>query len=636
MRAVFLCVLNTMSLRLFTRIFDAGDVLPNPDMRVSEGTNPSSVQINIASLSGSATVNSGLVGTIRFRTTDAFSQTEILLVRAELSRSGQVESVMLNIRVVLQVAVAPSPDFDGSGFVDFQDFSLLIGLYGYQEGQEQYEAKYDLNGNGEIGLDDFLIFIKSYGKWVKHAPVFTLRSPVRLFVDENTPGGEPIGDPISATDADGDILTYHLSGTDIDLFAIDARTGQLQTREDITFDYEYRTTYSVIVEVSDGQGGTARLLVIIKINDLKEPPSSPPSNFLVIPANESLTVHYAAVPDERGRPPVRGYHAEIRRGENGPWGTLKTIYGRANTSVYYHHIDPDGYHSRILVNGQLYQIRVCAYNSDGASDWSAPVSGTPVDAPDVPKFAQFQDGYAVIDLSPFTGEGGKIVVLQAALPATIPQEDVEGVFAEVVEVAASNAPDVSPHNGFSILGGSSLFDIDLKAWIKDQGVDIGKALRAPVQICLPVPENISDPVIVRHDEDRESWEILDRQRVDGNVVDGFTDRFSLFGVGVRVNRAPVAVGRFEAQTLKMGDEALKIDVSTRFSDPDGDDLTYVAASSDDAIAKVDVSGSVVTITPVAEGTATITVIARDVAGSNQDCRADYCSDGEQGGCETEF
>ncbi len=601
--------------------FDAGDVLPNPDMRVSEGTNPSSVQINIASLSGSATVNSGLVGTIRFRTTDAFSQTEILLVRAELSRSGQVESVMLNIRVVLQVAVAPSPDFDGSGFVDFQDFSLLIGLYGYQEGQEQYEAKYDLNGNGEIGLDDFLIFIKSYGKWINHAPVFTSETYVTHFIDENTPGSELIGSPISATDADGDIVTYHLSGTDVDLFAIDTRTGQLQTREDITYDYEYRTTYSVIVEVSDGQGGTARLLVIIKINDLKEPPSSPPSNFLVIPANESLTVHYATVPDERGRPPVRGYHAEIRKGEDGIWGDRKTIYGRTNTSVYYHELKVPRYHDPYLINGQLYQVRVRTWNSDGASDWSEPVSGTPVYEPpkEEPKLAQFQGegdrAYAVIDLSPFTGEGGRIIVTRAALPVSIPHEEIEGVFAEVGKIAVSDAPDVSAQAGFAIPASSSLFDIDLKAQVDNQDVDIGDALQASVEICLTVPENISDPVIVHYES---AWEMLERQRVAGDEVCGYTDMFSLFGVGgVRVNRAPVAVGRFAAQTLKMGDEALKIDVSARFSDPDGDDLTYVAASSDDAIAKVDVSGSVVTITPVAEGTATITVIARDVAGSNQ-------------------
>ena len=89
-------------------------------------------------------------------------------MRAELSRDGQVESVMLNIRVALHVAVAPSPDFDGSGFVDFQDLSLLTRVFGYRVGQEGYDAKYDLNGDGEIGIEDFGIFIQSYGKWINH------------------------------------------------------------------------------------------------------------------------------------------------------------------------------------------------------------------------------------------------------------------------------------------------------------------------------------------------------------------------------------------------------------------------------------------------------------------------------------
>ncbi len=604
--------------------FDVGDVLPNPFVTPEEGTNPTFVEINIASLDGgSATVNSGLIGTIRFRTTDAFSSTEIQLVRAEFRRGEQVESVILTARVELDVAVALSPDFDGDGFVGFQDLSLLTGLYGYREGQEQYEAKYDLNGDGEIGLDDFLIFIKSYGKRVKHAPVFRSRTYVTHFIDENTPGSEPIGDPISATDADGDVLTYSLSGTDVDLFVIDAHTGQIQTREGITYDYEHRTTYSVIVEVSDGQGGTARLLVVIKINDLKEPPSSPPSNFLVIPDNESLTVHYAAVPDERGRPPVRGYHAEIRKGEEGEWGTRTTIYGRTNTSVYYHEIDVPRYYNSFLENDQLYQVRVRAWNSDGASDWSEPVSGVPVYVPpkEEPKLVQFQGegdmASANIDLSFSTGEGGRIKVMQASLPATIPQEEVEGIFVEIVEVDVSNAPDVPAQAGFTLLGSSSLFDIELKARVNNQDVDIGDALQASVEICLPVPAEVSEPVIIHYNTVQNAWTMLDRQRVDGDVVCGYTDMFSLFGVVEIANRAPVVVGAIEPQVLRVGGEGVTVDVSGSFNDPDSDVLTYTAVSDDEAIATVDVSGSMVRITPVTAGSVTITVTAQDVTGSNQ-------------------
>ncbi|MYD64264.1 MAG: hypothetical protein F4W91_24800, partial [Gemmatimonadetes bacterium] len=72
--------------------FDASDVvLPNAQALPEEGTG--FVEIGIASLGGQATANSGLVGTVRFRTTAAFSGTAIRLVRAELSRGGQFETV---------------------------------------------------------------------------------------------------------------------------------------------------------------------------------------------------------------------------------------------------------------------------------------------------------------------------------------------------------------------------------------------------------------------------------------------------------------------------------------------------------------------------------------------------------------
>ena len=695
--------------------FDVGDVLPNPDVRLEEGTNPTTVaddststvlphnetsfvEINIASLSGAATVNSGLVGTIRFRTTDGFSGTTIRLVRAALSQGEQFESMTLAGNVALQVFTAPSPDFDGSGMVDSDDVLMLIEHFGTSRGDEAYRDRFDLDDNGKIGISDFLILTDNFGKTVPVAvgaidpvtvgddpvtvdvsgnfsdaaalrytavsdngsiatvgvdgsevtihPVtvgvttitvtatdadglramqdiaVTVRfalafatSTIRRALDENTPPGEQIGDPVAVRGFNS--LTYRLKGTDADSFAIDARTGQIKTREDISYDFETKNSYWMTVEANDGQGGTASIVVIIKINDVEEPPSSPPSNFWVRPDNESLTVHFSAVSDEEGRPPVKGYHAEIRRGENGPWGTRKTIYGRTNTSVYYRNIDPEGYHSRILVNGQVYQVRVRAYNSEGASEWSAPVSGTPVYTPpkEETKLVQFQGegnmASADIDLSFSTGEGGRIKVMKAVLPATISQEEVEGIFVEIVEVDVSNAPAVPALAGFTLTGSLLLFDIELKARVNNRDVAISDALQAPVEICLPVPAEISDPVIVHYDEGASAWEMLDRQRVDGGLVCGYTDIFSLFGVGLRINRAPVAVGTIVTQTLRVDGAGVTVDVSGKFSDPDGDALTYTAASDDEAIATVALSGSMVMITPVSVGTTTITVTATD-------------------------
>ena len=77
------------------------------------------------------------------------------------------------------------------------------------------------------------------------------------------------------------------------------------------------------------------------------------------------------------------------------------------------------------------------------------------------------------------------------------------------------------------------------------------------------------------------------------------------------NRSPVAVGTIPAQTLTAGGTAVTVNVSSYFSDPDGDTLTYTASSNDTAVATASTSGSTVTITPVAAGTATITVTAND-------------------------
>ena len=194
-------------------------------------------------LSNSNATNSGLIGTIRFRTSDAFSGTDIRLMRAKLVRGGQTETVLMDLSVTLRLAKPPSPDFDRNGTVGIPDFLLFVDVFGSQRGQDSYEAKYDLNVDGEIGIPDFLIFIDSFGKVVNRAPVFTSEPPVTRSVPENTPSGQVIGDPITASDAEGHTLTYRLSGDDADSFAIDESTGQIQTKG--TYNFEQKDSYSL-------------------------------------------------------------------------------------------------------------------------------------------------------------------------------------------------------------------------------------------------------------------------------------------------------------------------------------------------------------------------------------------------------
>ena len=79
------------------------------------------------------------------------------------------------------------------------------------------------------------------------------------------------------------------------------------------------------------------------------------------------------------------------------------------------------------------------------------------------------------------------------------------------------------------------------------------------------------------------------------------------------NRAPVTAGTIPAQVVTVG-QPVTVPVSAYFSDPDGDALSYTAASSDAEVATASVSGSTVTVTGVTAGAVTVTVTARDPGG----------------------
>ena len=99
------------------------------------------------------------------------------------------------------------------------------------------------------------------------APVFTEGASTTRTLAENTVAGVDIGSAVSATDADGDTLTYTLSGTDAAAFRIVNTTGQLRTWA--TLDYETKSVYTVIITASDGS-----LTDTITVTDIDEGPAN--------------------------------------------------------------------------------------------------------------------------------------------------------------------------------------------------------------------------------------------------------------------------------------------------------------------------------------------------------------------------
>ena len=94
-------------------------------------------------------------------------------------------------------------------------------------------------------------------------PVFTDGDSTTRSVAENTEAGQNIGTAVAATDADGDTLTYSLSGTDADAFDIVSTSGQLQTKD--TLDADTKSSYTVTLTVYDGNSGGDRITVTIDV-----------------------------------------------------------------------------------------------------------------------------------------------------------------------------------------------------------------------------------------------------------------------------------------------------------------------------------------------------------------------------------
>ena len=220
------------------------------------------------------------------------------------------------------------------------------------------------------------------------APVFDDGLPASLTVDENTAPDTDLGAPFSATDADGDILTYLLDGSDRRAFTIDADSGQLRTRAPL--DHETRDAYSLSVRVSDGAGGAATIEVMVMVADLHERAAEPRAPWVLATpeTTTSLDVRWRPA-DANGGPAITGYEVQYRQGTDGAWiphahedaGTRATIAELAAATDY--------------------QARVRALNGEAPGDWSLPGAGnTGRDANSAPEFSDGTATRSVLESSP--------------------------------------------------------------------------------------------------------------------------------------------------------------------------------------------------------------------------------------------
>ncbi|MCY4059360.1 MAG: cadherin domain-containing protein, partial [Gammaproteobacteria bacterium] len=149
-------------------------------------------------------------------------------------------------------------------------------------------------------------------------PAFAGPTTTREVV-ENTAAGESIGAPVTATDADGDPLTYALGGTDTAAFELDTSSGQLRTKA--ALDYETKASYAVTVSVSDGKdaaGGAddavdATVSVTIAVTDVLDSGTLPTNVVAGTSGLTSIGLSWDAVAT------ASGYHVEYRVSGTESW-----------------------------------------------------------------------------------------------------------------------------------------------------------------------------------------------------------------------------------------------------------------------------------------------------------------------------
>ena len=113
-------------------------------------------------------------------------------------------------------------------------------------------------------------------------------------------------------------------------------------------------------------------------------------------------------------------------------------------------------------------------------------------------------------------------------------------------------------------------------------------------------------------------QVTDGKDPEGNSDTSVDDEIGVIIRVVNVNEAPTATAQIPDRTLVESDGVDQFDVSAYYSDPDGDDLSYAATSTDSDVAGVRLVGATLTVTPIGVGTATVEVTAADPGGMSID------------------
>ena len=260
----------------------------------------------------------GGAGTLRSEVQAAINATPPTALSV-LRRSGNIGSTgsdtLSNVtlstqypRVTLTTMIAPSHDW----FVGVSGMPLLNGqgewlswvrvfLYPWDAGTEEGND-FSLSPSVNTSPRGVIHSIRGTGKFTAEriaSLTFTLQAlRTERSLVENTPAGVAIGPTVPAATSSGTV-THTLGGRDAASFDLDASTGQLRTKQGVTYDHETRDRYTVTVTATDSDGSIVTT-VDISVADVDEPPTVNGQSAVEFAENRTGTVASYRTSDPEG------------------------------------------------------------------------------------------------------------------------------------------------------------------------------------------------------------------------------------------------------------------------------------------------------------------------------------------------
>ena len=201
-------------------------------------------------------------------------------------------------------------------------------------------------------------------------PTFATTTVTRL-IPEDSHVGAVLGEPIAATDTEGDSLTYSISGEGSEQFMV-SNTGQISLS--VTLNYDNTPTYSLTLSVRDNKDDVgnpdsetdASVAVNVTVVDVDEPPGGVGSVEVSALSSSQLLVEWSMAPNTG--PPSLTYQVQYRVDGEADWTDLHDQDDDRDDAL--ETVIPE------LTSNTTYRVQVRARNDEGDGPWSEGIGTT--------------------------------------------------------------------------------------------------------------------------------------------------------------------------------------------------------------------------------------------------------------------